>query len=222
MYNIYQIWNTYTISWNIFIQYTPQIGRGHSDLKSWIRPWTSTDNLGWWYKSSTSCVLCVWFILEMPCYFVRFGGPFRLKSSGPKRWFNTCIYYNQRDSEENFTQHYGDVKMGVLGSQITSLMIVYSTVHSGTDQRKHQSSASLAFVRGIHRWPVNSLHKWPVMQKMFPFDDVIMVSTVFTDSLTSRHRSICSWKFDPPHIITFIPMTKLPWKWHDTNTSSKS
>ena len=64
--------------------------------------------------------------------------------------------------------------MGAMASQITSLMIVYSTVYSGADQRKHQSSASLAFVRGIHRWPVNSLHKWPVMQKMFPFDEVIM------------------------------------------------
>ena len=50
----------------------------------------------------------------------------------------------------------------------------YSTVYSGSDQRKHQSSASLAFVRGIHWWPVNSLQKWPVMRKMFPFDDVIM------------------------------------------------
>ena len=39
---------------------------------------------------------------------------------------------------------------------------------------KHQSSASLAFVRGIHRWPVNSPHKGPVTRKMFPFDDVIM------------------------------------------------
>ena len=38
----------------------------------------------------------------------------------------------------------------------------------------HQSSASLAFVRGIHRWPVNSPHKLPVTRKMFPFDDVIM------------------------------------------------
>ena len=44
----------------------------------------------------------------------------------------------------------------------------------GTDQRKHQSSALLAFVRGIHRWPVNSPHKGPVTRKMFPFDDVIM------------------------------------------------
>ena len=42
------------------------------------------------------------------------------------------------------------------------------------DQGKHQSSASLAYVRGIHRWPVNFLHKGPVMWKMFPFDEVDM------------------------------------------------
>ena len=71
--------------------------------------------------------------------------------------------------------YYCDVIMGTMASQITSLTIVYSTVHSGADQRKHQSSALLAFVRGIHRWPVNSPHKWPVMRKMFPFDDVIMI-----------------------------------------------
>ena len=70
--------------------------------------------------------------------------------------------------------HYDDVTMTTLASQITSLTIVYSTVYSGAHQRKHQSSASLAFVRGIHRRPVNSPHKWPVTRKMFPFDDVIM------------------------------------------------
>ena len=65
--------------------------------------------------------------------------------------------------------------MSTMASQITSLTIVYSTVYSGADQRKHQSSASLAFVQGIHRLPVNSSHKWPVKRKMFSFDDVIMV-----------------------------------------------
>ena len=71
--------------------------------------------------------------------------------------------------------HYNDVIMGAIASQITSLTIVYSMVYSDADQRKHHSSASLAFVWGIH-WgePVNSPHKWPVMRKMFPFDDVIM------------------------------------------------
>ena len=70
--------------------------------------------------------------------------------------------------------HYSDVTMNVMASQITSLTIVYSTVYSGADQRKHQSSATLAFVWAIHRDPVNSPHKGPVTRKMFPFDDVIM------------------------------------------------
>ena len=73
-----------------------------------------------------------------------------------------------------FNIHYSDVIIGTKASQITSLAIVYSTIYSDADQRKHQNSASLAFVRGIHRGPVNSPHKWPVPRKMFPFDDVIM------------------------------------------------
>ena len=64
--------------------------------------------------------------------------------------------------------------MGTMGSQINNLTIVYSTVYSSADQNKHQSSASLAFVQGIHRWPVNSPLKGQVMQIMFPFDDIIM------------------------------------------------
>ena len=70
--------------------------------------------------------------------------------------------------------HYIDVIMGTMTSQITSLTIVYPIVYSGADQRKHQSSVSLAFVRGIHRWSVNSTHKAPVTPKMFPLGDVIM------------------------------------------------
>ena len=71
--------------------------------------------------------------------------------------------------------HNNDVMMGAIASQITSLTIVCSIFYSDADQRKHQSSVSLAFVKGIHRGPVNSPHKWPVTRKMFPFDDVIMV-----------------------------------------------
>ena len=70
--------------------------------------------------------------------------------------------------------HYSDVIINTMASQITGLLIVCTAVCSGTDQRKHQSSASLAFVGGIHQWPVNSPHKGPVMRKMFPFDDAIM------------------------------------------------
>ena len=72
--------------------------------------------------------------------------------------------------------------MGSIASQITSLTIVYSIVYSDADQRKHQCSASLAFVRGIHRGPVNSPHKWPVTRKMFPFDDVIMIVCIMRHS----------------------------------------
>ena len=64
--------------------------------------------------------------------------------------------------------------MGAMASQITSLAIVYLTVYSGADQRKQQSSASLAFVRGIHRLPLNSPHKGPATRIFFPFDAVIM------------------------------------------------
>ena len=75
--------------------------------------------------------------------------------------------------------------MGAIASQITRLTIVYLTVYSDADQRKHQSTASLAFVRGIHRWPVNSPHKWPVKPKMIPFDDVIMLPVII--------RMVCLW-----------------------------
>ena len=64
--------------------------------------------------------------------------------------------------------------MSAMGSQITSLTIVYSSVYSDADQRKHQSSASMDFVRGINRSPANSPHKGPVTWTMSPFDEVIM------------------------------------------------
>ena len=75
---------------------------------------------------------------------------------------------------ENSFENYSDVIMGAMASQVTSLTIVYSTVYLSADQKKHQSSVSLAYVRGIHRWSANSPHKWPVTRKMFPFDDFIM------------------------------------------------
>ena len=87
-------------------------------------------------------------------------------------WCKMCAYLTWWG---NVISHYDDVIMSAVASQITSLTIVCSMVYLGADQRKHESSASLAFVRGIHRGPVNSPHKWPVTRKMFPFDDVIMI-----------------------------------------------
>ena len=84
------------------------------------------------------------------------------------------------------TYHYNDVTMGAMASQITSLAIVYSTVYSNADERKHQSYASMAFVRGIHRWPVNSPHKLPVTRKMFPFDDIILCLIIIVIRISIR------------------------------------
>ena len=77
--------------------------------------------------------------------------------------------------------------MTMLTSQITSLTVVYLIVYSGVNQRKHQSSASLAIVREIHRGPVNFPHKWPVTRKIFPFDDVIMISFVSHQVMLHSH-----------------------------------
>ena len=82
--------------------------------------------------------------------------------------------------------HYNDVIMGMMASQITGVSVVFSTVYSGSYQRKHQSSASLAFVWGIHQRPVNSLHKGPVTWKMFPFDDAITHSEIWEAKRSSK------------------------------------
>ena len=91
-------------------------------------------------------------------------------------WYSSFLTLLQVPVSKALSWHYNDVIMSAMVSQIAGASIVYSTVCSGSDQRKHQSSASLAFVRGIHRWPVNSSHKGPVTRKMFPFDDVIMTT----------------------------------------------
>ena len=94
-------------------------------------------------------------------------------------------------------------------SEITSLTSVYSTFYSGAGQRQHQSSVSLAFERGIHRWPVkstvNSMHKGPVMRKMFPFDDIIKCNLVthVTDKIFEHFLWNCS----------LVQATELHWWW---------
>ena len=82
------------------------------------------------------------------------------------------IYRCYRSAQSHQPKHYNDVTMTAMSSQITGVSSVCWTVGSGVDKRKHQSSTSLAFALGIHRWPVNSPHKRSVTRKMFPFDDV--------------------------------------------------
>ena len=110
--------------------------------------------------------------------------------------------------------------MSWMASQISSVSIVCSTVCSGADQRKHQSSASLVFVKVIHWWPVDSLHKRPVTRKMLPFDDVIMFSSENVDtewpfpaeefgymiSFVTNYSFRCEIVFGA--VITASPLTK--------------
>ena len=114
-------------------------------------------------------------------------------------WFNSAPFHaNNNVAMKNITRsfwprHYNDVIMGTIASQITSLTIVYSIVYSDADQTKHQSSASLAFVRGIHRGPVNSPHKWPVTRKMFPFDEVILNFMCHQDVCSILYTKVLHW-----------------------------
>ena len=97
--------------------------------------------------------------------------------------FNVIVLCNRH--------HYNDVIMSMIVSQITGISIVCLTICPCTDQRKHQSSTSLAFVRGIHWWPVDSPHKRPVTQKMFPFDHVIMlIKIVGVDGMVFEYQVI--------------------------------
>ena len=96
--------------------------------------------------------------------------------------------------------HNNDVIMRAMASQITGVSIVYLTVSSGADQIRHQSFASLAFLRGIHRWQENSPHKGPVTRKMFPFDDVVMKLTL--DQLMAWYLQVTNPLLEP--ILTQI------------------
>ena len=89
-----------------------------------------------------------------------------------------CKHFQQLLSGCFDSLHYSDVIMNTMASQITRPTIVYSTIYSGADQRKHQKSKSLSYARGIHRCqvncPVKSPHVGPVTRKISPFDDVIV------------------------------------------------
>ena len=98
--------------------------------------------------------------------------------------------------------------MSTTASQITNLTIVYSTVHSDADQRKPQSSASLAFVRGIHRWSLISSHKGPITGKMFPCDDVIMVTWKW--DFARSHINTDGWSTSSRVPDLYIPLVSVP------------
>ena len=110
-----------------------------------------------------------------------------------KNW-NHFIEYLIIQPQRDSTEHYRDVIMSTMASQITDNSIVCSTFCSGANQRKHQSSASLTFVRGIHRWPVVSNHKESGTRKMFPCDDVIMINSSYMRINRNRYcHHLLNW-----------------------------
>ena len=153
----------------------------HSVIIPWIWLGNVTRSSSWWRREARS----------------KFPATSSVLNAVAENGVAICISETPRHNND---KHYVDVIMSALASQFTSLTIVYSAVYSNADQRKHQSSASLAFVWGIHCRPVNSPHKWPVTRKMFPFDDVIM-----------SHGSVISWAFC---CIIYIEYSYM--KWHDT------
>ena len=90
---------------------------------------------------------------------------------GNKRYNETMLYSICKSRHRHFCTctrvHHSDVIMSAMTSQSADVSIACSSVCSGADQRKHQSSTSLAFVKWIHRWPVDSPHKGPVKRSMF-------------------------------------------------------
>ena len=163
-------WYTWTFIFSSF----RQIRVLNSKMKAW-----SILQLG--VLIGTSCINCSWFredqlwpiddghIVTMDPVLVLFHADDMLTQCGllmPHGAMDltpTISMFKLASNKSAYTcQYYNDVIMGAMASQITGVSIVYSTVCSGADQRKHQSSASLAFVGGIHWWPVNSPHKGPV------------------------------------------------------------
>ena len=137
--------------------------------------------------------------------------------------FIKCVTDPGRLSLRKYHYDDDDVIIITIASQITSLTNVYSTVYSDADQRKHHSSASLAFVWGIHRGPVNSPHKWPVTRKMFPFDDVIMMFPpglcVINEWPITVEAVTCSdWvnaaNMDVMYTYLNIMYSYFPFRWH--------
>ena len=116
-----------------------------------------------------------------------------------KTWWWCDSHVTWKDHNPNPLQWRHNWHDGVLAHQPHDCL---PTVYSRANQRKHQSSASLAIVWGIHRWPVNSRHKGPVTRKMFSFDDVIMPSLLCIYIFLIGSRS--SWQIFSPMYVVMI------------------
>ena len=154
------VWNPWVHLAFMWLPYTCII------IKS-LNVYMYTTNVVTWYISDeiyfTEVSCLIWYIInntknsEYFAYQAISEFPLILTNSTNNELsaWAACIYIPEASRVLGFNwsygSHYGDVIMGVITSQITSLAIVYSIVYSNADQRKHQNSVSLAFLRGIHR-----------------------------------------------------------------------
>ena len=167
------IWKN-TLNQKCSVSMTTVLGSGWNErlfrttLPHWMAFWLCSKCCEYQIKCSANLIfvfMIVQFILSNIAVMIR------------RWWINNC----------------NDVMMSAVASRINGVSVVRSIVCSGADQRKHQSSASLAFVRGIHRWPVDSPHNGPITRKMFPFDDVIpMLDREW--GLRGGCISLCRWQ----------------------------
>ena len=117
--------------------------------------WISGCHLGWCHfrpqshKSSIAQFESIHYVVTGWWWSV-----FSTSEFGEELSVFNCIMQQPQPNMAILCLHYDDVIMSAIASQITSLTIVYLTVYSGADQRKHQSSTSLTFVWGLHqdRW----------------------------------------------------------------------
>ena len=163
------------------------------------QPW------GWWFETQTRSL---WrhcnviyefkmqglhvFLSASDCYLWTWFEGYKMRSI--YQFHNNVVMCNSYPIRKNLRiLHYNDVIMSAMVSQITGDLMVCSTVCSGASKRKHNSSASMAFVRGIHLCPVNSPRKGTLTRKMFPFDDVIMIyhhGSVIKDADAGNQRIV--------------------------------
>ena len=141
----------------------------------------SKESWGWWSETPS---LPLWRHSNAYCHAGRFPGMWQHSHI----IFTWCI---------TMTSQWARLRLKSPASRLFTQPFI-----QGVDHRKHQSSASLAFVRGIHRGPVNSPHKWSVTRKMFPFDDVIMYYyTAYSTTMTSSERQPGTGKMFPFHDV---------------------
>ena len=135
--------------------------------------------IAWAYITFSGVVFTkqVWFEFWWTCYYSIQS----LNSSMLYVAHKMCVMWHMRCNHNAKSNKNCNYPLDILQwrhNECYGVSFVCSSICSGADHRKHQSPASLAFVRGIHRSPMDSPHKAPVTQKMFPFDDVIIITAV--------------------------------------------